>query len=449
MRYFNSEMETLPRKKLRRLQSERLILTIDKLYRSVPFYKQKLKEHDIRPTKIGGIEDLSKLPFTHKSDLRDQYPFGLLALRPSSVIRTHCSSGTTGKPTVVCYSKKDISIFAEVVARSLVTAGCKPGWKLQNAYGYGLFTGGLGLHYGAEKLGMNVVPVSGGMTARQLMLMQDFQTDAICCTPSYAQTLAGELKKQGIHSGDLNLKVAILGAEPWTETIRADVEAGLNLSAVNIYGLSEIIGPGVSCEDIDEKRTGSYIWEDHFFPEVVDRETGEPLPEGKPGVLVFTTLTKEAMPLLRYWTGDICSLSYEYSEKRTHIKMSPIMGRADDMLIIRGVNVFPTQVEAVLQGIAFISPNYQIVVTRNGSLDELELNIELAPEFQLQLQETVINPETVSRHDALQRLEHIIENTIKENIGISIRPRLREEGAIPRSEGGKLNRVLDLRKQMD
>ncbi len=445
MRYFNELMETLPRRKMRLLQSERLYYIVSKLYKSVPFYRRLLDEKGIRPHRIKNIKDIAQLPFTAKSDLREQYPFGLLAIKRDSVARIHCSSGTSGKPTIVCYSKKDLAIFAEVVARSLVAAGCQPGWILQNAYGYGLFTGGLGLHGGAEKLGMNVIPVSGGMTDRQLMLMQDMQSDAICCTPSYAQTLAEEVQKRGISPKILNLKTAILGAEPWTETIRHQVEKGLGLSAVNIYGLSEIIGPGVSCEDFEEKTTGSYIWEDHFFPEVVDKDTGEPLKEGQQGVLVFTTLTKQAMPLLRYRTGDICSLSYAHSKKRTHIKMSPIAGRADDMLIIRGVNVFPTQVEDVLRDIEHISPHYQLVVIREGAMDEMELKVEVSLEILSELNEAVITPELISAHEALMRLQHSVTRKIKENIGISVKVTLKEQGSIPRSEGGKLTRVIDLR----
>lgn len=351
MRYFNEVIETMPLDKLRKRQNQNIRKQVALVYEKVPFYRRKMDENGLNPTDIKGIKDLHKLPFTKKTDLRDNYPFGLLAVPESQINRIHCSSGTTGKPTVVAYTKQDLGIFNEVVARSLVASGCQPGWKLQNAYGYGLFTGGLGLHGGAELLGMNVVPVSGGMTDRQLMLMQDFQTDAICCTPSYAQTLAEEIRRRNIPLSNLNLKTAILGAEPWTDTIRQDVENGLGVYAVNIYGLSEIIGPGVSNEDFEEKGTGSYVWEDHFYPEIVDKNTGEPLEYGQQGVLVFTTLTKDGMPLLRYWTGDICTLSYEHSEKRTHVKMGSILGRADDMLIIRGVNFFHTQVEDVLKDI--------------------------------------------------------------------------------------------------
>jgi phenylacetate-CoA ligase len=443
MRYFNEKIETLPLEKLRMLQHTRLRQQVNNLYKKVPFYKQKMDKMGIKPSNIKGIHDLHKLPFTYKNDLRDNYPFGLLAVPEKQINRIHCSSGTTGKPTVVAYTRKDLAIFQEVNARSLVAAGCQKGWKLQNAYGYGLFTGGLGLHGGAEKLGMAVVPVSGGMTDRQLMLMQDFQTDAISCTPSYAQALAEEIQKRNIPLSMLNLKVAILGAEPWTETMRHIVEKGLGVSAVNIYGLSEIIGPGVSNEDFEEKGTGSYVWEDHFFPEIVDKNTGEPLEYGQKGVLVFTTLTKEGMPLLRYWTGDICTLTYQYSEKRTHIKMGPILGRADDMLIIRGVNFFHTQVEDVLKDIDNITANYQIIVSRDGAMDDVELRLEIAPNILQNIDYQIFTQDIIANNITLNNLYHHIMRKIKDNIGLSMKLTLVGEGVIPRSEGGKLSRVVD------
>ena len=425
-------METLPIEKLRALQSERIRNLVAYVYDRVPFYKKQLDEHGVKPSDIKGIGDIHKLPFTVKTDLRDYYPFDLFAVPMSEVIRIHASSGTTGKPTVVGYSRKDIDIFSEVVARSLAAAGCRPGMKLQNAYGYGLFTGGLGLHYGAEKLGMAVIPVSGGMTDRQIMLLRDFQPEAMSCTPSYAQTLAEEFVKRDIPLDSINLKIGILGAEPWTESIRKQVETGLQIDAVNIYGLSEIMGPGVSNEDIDEKGTGSYIWEDHFFPEIVDKDTGEPLPEGEFGVLVFTTLTKEAMPLLRYWTNDITNIYYEHSYKRTHIKMGPIRGRADDMLIIRGVNLFHTQVEEVIQHFPDLSPYYQLVVTREGNMDEVEVRVETSPEL--------------NHAENMEGIKGNLRKKIKDNIGLSMKITLEEPGVIPRSEGGKLSRIVDKRK---
>ena len=426
---FQPDIETMALDKLRQLQSERLRRLVAYVYDRVPFYKKQLDEHGVKPSDIKGIGDIHKLPFTKKVHLRDNYPFDLFATPMSEVIRIHASSGTTGKPTVVGYTRKDIEIFSEVVARSLAASGCRPGMKLQNAYGYGLFTGGLGLHYGAEKLGMAVIPVSGGMTDRQIMLLRDFQPEAMSCTPSYAQTLAEEMAFRNIPLDSINLKVAILGAEPWTESIRKQVEAGLGVNAVNIYGLSEIMGPGVSNEDVDEKGTGSYIWEDHFFPEIVDKDTGEPLPEGEFGVLVFTTLTKEAMPLLRYWTNDITNIYYEHSHKRTHVKMGPIRGRSDDMLIIRGVNLFHTQVEDVIQYFPELSPNYQLIVSREGNMDEVEVKVE-----------------TISDKIEVQEVQSRLRKKIKDNIGLSMKISLQAPQSIPRSEGGKLSRIVDRRK---
>lgn len=425
---YNPEIETLPLEDLRKLQSQRLKSMLQRQYDHVPFYRKLLSEKGIHPNDIKGVEDLSKLPFTKKTDLRDQYPYGLFAEPEDQIRRIHASSGTTGKPTVVGYNQHDLEIFDDVVARSLVCAGARPGMKLHNAYGYGLFTGGLGMHGGATKLGMAVIPVSGGMTERQLMILQDFKPEVICCTPSYAQTLAEECRKRGIDTGGLAVKYAVLGAEPWTETIRSQVEARLKVQATNIYGLSEIIGPGVSQEDVDEKGTGSYVWEDHFFPEIVDKETGEPLPYGQEGVLVFTTLTKQAMPLLRYWTNDICSLQYDPNGKRTHIKMSSIKGRADDMLIIRGVNLFYTQVEEVIKDLDFLIPNYQLVVSREGTMDEVQVKVEVAEGV-----------------EANQSLVQTFGQKIKDTIGISMKVELMKKGEIPMSQGGKLNRIVDLR----
>jgi phenylacetate-CoA ligase len=443
---FQPDIETMPLDKLRQLQSERLRNLVAYVYERVPFYKNQFDAHGIRPADIKGIGDIHKLPFTKKTDLRDNYPFKLFAVPMSEVIRIHASSGTTGKPTVVGYTRKDIDTFSEVVARSLVASGCRPGMKLQNAYGYGLFTGGLGLHYGAEKLGMAVIPVSGGMTDRQLMLLRDFQPEVISCTPSYAQTLAEEIHRREIPLENLNLKIGILGAEPWTESIREQVQAELRIDAVNIYGLSEIMGPGVSNEDVDEKGTGSYIWEDHFFPEVVDRVTGEPLPEGEYGVLVFTTLTKEAMPVVRYWTNDITNIYYEHSHKRTHIKMGPIRGRSDDMLIIRGVNLFHTQVEEVIRYFPDLSPSYQLVVTREGNMDEVEVRVELAPHVVTQIDVQKLSPEEIARVPLLRNIHGDLRKKIKDNVGLSMKVTLLEPGTIPRSEGGKLSRIVDHRK---
>ena len=433
-------METLPIEKLRAIQSERIVSLAHRLYQKVPFYKKQWDQVGLKPSDINRIEDIAKIPFTKKDDLRDNYPFDLFAVPMKDVLRIHASSGTTGKPTVVGYSAQDLEIFDEVVARSLVTAGAKPGMKLHNAYGYGLFTGGLGMHGGATKLGMAVIPVSGGMTERQLMILQDFKPEVICCTPSYAQTLGEEMKKRGITLEDIALQYAILGAEPWTETIRAQVENSLQVNATNIYGLSEIIGPGVSQEDYEEKGSGSYIWEDHFFPEIVDKDTGEPLPYGEEGVLVFTTLTKQALPLFRYWTNDICSIYYDKGAKRTHIKMSSIKGRADDMLIIRGVNLFHTQVEVLLEQFDLLAPNYQLIVSREGTMDAVKLDVETTEELSKNIAGDFETNERISS------LKGALSQKIKDSIGLSMKVEIKPFDTIPRSAGGKLSRIVDLRK---
>jgi len=445
--FFNPEIERMPLPQLRALQNARLKEQVAYVNARVPFYQRKFAETGVTPGNFRGLEDLPKLGFTKKTDFRDNYPFGLFAVPETEVARLHCSSGTTGKATVVGYTAGDLDIFSEVVARSLAAAGCRPGMKIQNAYGYGLFTGGLGLHYGAEKLGLTVIPVSGGSTDRQLQLLQDFRPEIICATPSYAQVLAEEIRRRGIPYDALNLQYAVLGAEPWTEAIRQEVQTGLRVQATNLYGLSEIIGPGVSQEDVNERGTGSYIWEDHFYPEVVDRLTGEPVTEGELGVLVISTLTKKAMPILRYWTGDITNIYYDHSVSRTHVKMGPIRGRADDMLIIRGVNFFPTQVEDIIANTPEISAYYQVVATRRGNLDEVEVNVEVA-EYVLRplgLYDT-LTEELVQQHDCLQRLKGSFAKKIKDNIGLSMRVNLLGCGQLPRSEGGKTNRVRDLRE---
>lgn len=441
---FNSAIETMPLDQLRILQSERLVHTVHTLYNTVPYYKKAFDEKGIRPSDIKSIHDIHKLPFTYKSALRDEYPFGLLTMPKEQLVRLHCSSGTTGKPIVVGYNQHDIDIFSEVVARSLAAAGCKPGMLLQNAYGYGLFTGGLGIHYGAEKLGMTVLPISGGGTEKQLMLMEDFKSDVICCTPSYAWTLAEALKAKGVDPLSTSLQYAVMGAEPWTETLRNNIELGLGVTATNIYGLSEIIGPGVSQEDFEEKGTGSYIWEDHFFPEIVDKDTGAPLPYGEKGVLVFTTLSKQAMPLLRFWTNDIATIYYDNNAKRTHIKMSAIEGRADDMLIIRGVNLFPSQVEAVLNDIPCLGSNYQLEVYNNGTMDGVNVKVEIESTLFDQITQAGNDPFT---HDKVLHDYKMCMKKIKDDIGLSMQIALCAPGSIPRSEGGKLSRINDLRKK--
>ena len=423
---FNAQAESLPIPELRALQLQRLQATASRLYERVPAYRRKFEEVGVKPGDLGSLQDLARFPFTRKSDLRDHYPFGLLSVPREHVRRFHASSGTTGKPTVVGYDDNDLDVFSEVVARCLYAAGARPGMVFHNAYGYGLFTGGLGLHGGAEKLGLATVPVSGGMTERQVTLIEDLEPEIIACTPSYALVLADALAARGHTPGSTNLKYAILGAEPWSETMRREIETKLGVKATNIYGLSEIIGPGVSNEDVAEQR-GSYVWEDHFYPEIVHPDTGQPVPDGEYGVLVLTSMSRTAMPVLRYWTGDITRLiPEENTTGRTHRRMDLIRGRADDMIILRGVNVYPSQLEAVLAHVAELSPHYQIVLTRSGLMDELRLKVEAA------------------RRDAALASE--VTRLVKESVGVTITCELCEPGSVPRSEGGKLKRVLDLRE---
>jgi phenylacetate-CoA ligase len=423
---YEPDAEALPRERLRLLQTDRLRALVDYTKNRVPLYRERLAGAE--PEDIASLDDLRQLPFTRKDDLRDTYPFGMFAVPRAELLRIHASSGTTGKLTVVGYTAADVDLFARVNARALAMAGAEPGMTLHNAYGYGLFTGGLGLHAGGERLGMAVVPVSGGLTERQLMLIQDFRPEVIACTPSYALTLAQAFAEHGVAPADISLRFAVLGAEPWTDEMRREVDAGLGVACTNIYGLSEVIGPGVACECV-EARSGMHVNEDHFLPEIVDVETGEPVRDGEEGVLVFTTLTKQALPLIRYWTGDITSLSSEPCMcGRTLVRMGRIKGRADDMLIIRGVNVYPTQVEAALLQLPELTPNYRIVVSRTGTLDEAEVEVEVA-------QERVGDPE----------LRRRAERALRETIGCSIAVALQPPGTVPRSEGGKLQRVLDRR----
>jgi phenylacetate-CoA ligase len=443
--FFNRQIETMPREALRDIQNKRLRNTIRYVYEQVPYYREVFDRLSLKPSDIQSVEDLPNIPFTKKQTLRDYYPFGLLAVPRQDLIRIHASSGTTGKPTVVCYTANDIDVFAEVNARSLAAGGGQPGMILHNAYGYGLFTGGLGIHYGGERLGMTVVPVSGGVTQRQITLILDFKPEVICCTPSYAQTLGEEFKNRGIAPEEISLKYGLLGAEPWTDTIRANVEASLGIKATNIYGLSEIIGPGVSQECI-EARAGSHVWEDHFYPEVVNPDTGELLPDGKEGVLVFTHLTREAMPLLRYWTGDITYLNHEACPcGRTHVRMGPIRGRSDDMLIVRGINLYPTQIEEILKGIPEVVPHYQVVVKREGTLDEVEVKVEVAEELFRSVALDVLSDEAVEADHRMRDLRNRIAYLVKDTIGLTIKVTLMAPGTIPRSEGGKLRRAVDMR----
>lgn len=443
---FDREAETLPRDDLRRLQDERLRSIVAYAYERVPLYRERLDAAGVRPGDVRSVGDLAKLPFTRKQDLRDHYPFGMLAVPREQLVRVHASSGTTGKPTVVCYTRGDIDLFAAVNARSMAAAGARPGMLLHNAYGYGLFTGGLGLHYGGERLGLVVVPVSGGVTERQITLIRDFEPEVIACTPSYAQTLAGEFARRGIDPDAISLKYAVLGAEPWTEAIREHVQQGLGVTACNIYGLSEVIGPGVSQECIEE-RAGSHIWEDHFLPEIVDPSTGESLPEGSEGELVFTTLTREAMPVLRYRTGDLTYLSYEpCSCGRSHVRMGPIRGRTDDMLIVRGVNIYPTQIEEILAGIAEVVPHYQLVVSRDGTLDEVEVRVEVTEPLFARVGQDVLSDEIVETNQRLRVLRESIARRIRDTLGLRTTVTLVAPGTVPRSEGGKLRRVVDNRR---
>jgi phenylacetate-CoA ligase len=422
---FEPEFETLPREQLADVQLVRLRALVARLRAHVPLYRHRLDGVE----GIESLDDLRSLPFTRKDDLRDTYPLGMLAVDRAALARIHASSGTTGKPTVVAYTAGDLDLFSRVNARSLAMAGAEPGMTLHNAYGYGLFTGGLGLHGGGERLGLNVVPVSGGMTERQLTLIEDLRPDLIACTPSYALTLANAFAERGTTPDELSLRFAVVGAEPWTERMRDEIDTRLGVRCTNIFGLSEVIGPGVSCECVEE-RSGSHVNEDHFLPEIVDPESGEPLAEGNEGVLVFTTLTKEALPLLRYWTGDISSLSSApCSCGRTLVRMGPIVGRSDDMLIVRGVNVYPSQVGAVLGRIPELSPHFGLVVRRVSTLDEVEVLVEPSGVGS-------VEPDALTARAA---------TLIQETIGCTMTVTLVQPGEAPRSDGGKIQRVRDLR----
>lgn len=435
--YFS--VEHLELDQLRKLQSERLKNLVAYLDERSEFYKRKFSESGLFPQDIMSIEDISKLPITYKQDLRDSYPFGLFTVPKSQLQRIHCSSGTTGKPTVVGYTKEDVELFSEVVARSLNAAGARRGMQLHNAYGYGIFTGGLGLHYGAEKLGMSVLPISGGMTVRQVDLIIDFKPEVICCSPSYALTIADELANRGIPAEDISLKYAVLGSEPWTEIIRGHIEKRLGLHATNIYGLSEIIGPGVSMEDWEEKG-GSYIWEDHFYPEILDPVTKQPVPYGEEGVLVITTLTKKAMPLLRYWTNDITSLYYDTNAKRTMVKMKPVVGRADDMLIVRGVNVYPSQIEDAFSGIKGVIPNYYLTpIEKEQMCVALEVDVEIEDEL-IRAQQFEINSNDYTNF--IHNFAESVEGEIKRRVGITTKIKIHAQDSLPKCEGGKINRIL-------
>lgn len=430
--FWNRPVETMGPEQLADIQSGRLKELVGRVYNQVPFYREKIQQTGLLPEDVNSLEDLAKLPFIHKQDMRDNYPYGLFAVPLSEIVRLHASSGTTGRPTVVGYTKRDIGMWSEVMARSLTAAGVSRQSFVQIAYGYGLFTGGLGVHYGAELVGASVIPVSSGNTHRQLLLMKDFGTTALACTPSYALHIAETMRESNINREELALKVGIFGAEPWSERMRKEIEEELGIKAIDIYGLSEIIGPGVACEC--EAQNGLHINEDHFYPEIINPETGVVLPDGEKGELVITTLTKEGMPMVRYRTRDLTVLQRgTCSCGRTLVRMGKVLGRSDDMLIIRGVNVFPSQVETVLLELGETSPHYQLIVDREDNMDLLTVMVEVTEDM---------------FSDEVRRLE-ILERKIKEALSsvlsVSAKVKLVGPKTIARSEG-KAVRVIDKRK---
>lgn len=428
------EQETLPREDLQNLQLHRLRTTVERCYQTVNYYREAMDELGVKPSHIQSVADIRLLPFTKKENLRENYPFGMFAVPTDQVVRIHASSGTTGKPTVVGYTRRDIRTWARVMARCLAAAGMRPGDRLHNAYGYGLFTGGLGLHYGAEELGVMVTPISGGQTQRQIMLIRDFEPTGLSCTPSYALNLAETAEDMNVDLRKLPLKVGVFGAEPWTEEMRYELESRLGIDAIDIYGLSEVIGPGVGIECLEAK-DGLHVFEDHFLIEAVDVNTGQPVPNGEPGEIVITSLTKEAFPVIRYRTRDISVLNPAPCRcGRTHVRMQRVTGRTDDMLIIRGVNVFPSQVEAILMQTETLSPFYQLEISRENNLDLLTVNVEGSP------------PLVAQGRDAMNRVAHKAQKDIKDFIGVTAKVVVKATGEIPRSEG-KAVRVVDHRKQ--
>ena len=428
---WNRHFECMDRDELSQVQSERLRTTVERIYFNVPFYRHKMQEAGLGPENIKTINDLYKLPFTTKTDLRDNYPYGLFAVPMSEIVRLHATSGTTGKPIVVGYTRNDIATWSEVIARTLTAAGAGKNDFIQIAYGYGMFTGGLGLHYGGEKIGASVIPISGGNTTRQIQLMHDFGTTILACTPSYALFIAEALQESGINRDELKLKAGVFGAEPWTENMRKEIEAKLRIKAIDIYGLSEVIGPGVASEC--SCQNGLHINEDHFYPEIIDPETLKILPAGSIGELVFTTITKEGLPLIRYRTRDLTRLTYEKCKcGRTLVRMEKCLGRSDDMLIIRGVNLFPSQIETVLLDMSEIKPHYKIIVDRVNNLDTLELQVEVDEEF---FQDKI---------SQLQILRDKLQDNLDKTIGLTVKVTLVEPKTIERSEG-KAKRVIDKR----
>jgi phenylacetate-CoA ligase len=432
MEIWNRHFECMDRRELKKVQNERLRETVERVYFNVPYYRHKMQEAGLGPENINSIDDLAKLPFTTKNDLRENYPFGLFAVPMSEVVRIHASSGTTGKPTVVGYTRNDVSTWSEVMARTLFCAGATRNDFIQVAYGYGLFTGGLGIHYGGEKIGASVIPISGGNTTRQIQLMRDFGTTVLACTPSYALYLAEAIQESGISRDELKLRVGVFGAEPWTENMRREIEEKLRIKAIDIFGLSEIIGPGVASECMEQN--GLHINEDHFIPEIINPDSLEVLTDDSVGELVFTTITKEGLPLIRYRTRDLTRLSYEKCLcGRTMVRMEKCLGRSDDMLIIRGVNLFPSQVETVLLGMSEIKPHYLLIVDRVNNLDTLELKVEVDGDFFL---------DRIGQLESLrQKICHNLENAL----GLDIKVTLVEPKMIERSEG-KSKRVIDNRK---
>ncbi|AHW60877.1 phenylacetate-CoA ligase [Draconibacterium orientale] len=429
---WNEKIECASRDEMAAVQSERLKQTVQRIYHNIPSYRAKMQEIGMLPDDVRSVEDLKKLPFTNKTDLRDNYPFGMFTVPMSEIVRVHASSGTTGKPTVVGYTRNDLNMWAEVVTRSLCMAGVTRNDIVQVAYGYGLFTGGLGLHYGTENLGATVIPISGGNTKKQIQLMQDFGSSVIACTPSYALFLAEVMAEMGIAPEALKLRVGIFGAEPWSESMRKEIEAKLKLRAIDIYGLSEVIGPGVSCEC--EHQSGMHVNEDHFIPEILDPETLQPVAPGEVGELVFSTITKEGIPILRYRTRDLTRLIYDKCEcGRTLVRMEKCKGRSDDMLIIRGVNVFPSQIESVLLEMSETEPHYLLIVEREGTLDVLKLMVEVQEQF------------FSDEIRELEKLKKKITHNIQSTLGISVDVKLVEPKTIERT-AGKAKRVIDNRK---
>ncbi|MDP4924140.1 MAG: phenylacetate--CoA ligase [Limnohabitans sp.] len=414
---------------MRSLQLKRLQQTLQHAYANSPVYRAKFDAAGVHPSDCKTLADIAKFPFTTKSDLRDSYPFGMFAVPRENCVRIHASSGTTGKPTVVGYTLKDIDTWSTVVARSIRAGGAKPGDMVHISYGYGLFTGGMGAHYGAEKLGLTVVPFGGGQTERQVQLIQDFKSNIIMVTPSYMLAIADEFERQGIDPKSSSLRIGIFGAEPWTNDMRSAIEKRMNIDAVDIYGLSEVMGPGVASECIDTK-DGPTIWEDHFYPEIIHPETGEPVADGEMGELVFTSLTKEALPIIRYRTRDLTRL-LPGTARPSMRRMEKVTGRSDDMMIIRGVNVFPSQIEELILKRAELAPHYQCVLTREGPMDDLKVLIETKPG---------VSPESLEARAAAKQLQHEIKVYIGSSVAIELKP----EGGVERSQG-KAKRVVDLR----